>query len=76
MPLPVPVRSEQVAQKQSSGTGTRRKAEPTELQTLNFKVPDDFKRAYKGYAATQGMTMLELLKEGFHLSKRKRERSR
>lgn len=65
-----------MAQKQSPRTGTRRKPDPAELQTLNFKVPDDFKRTYKGYAATQGMTMLELLKEGFELSKRKRERSR
>ena len=65
-----------VVQKQGSRTGTRRKAEPAELQTLNFKVPDPFKRAYKSYAATQGMTMLELLREGFQLSKQKRERSR
>lgn len=47
-----------------------------ELQTLNFKVPDSFKRAYKVYAAQHGMTMLELLKEGFELSKQERGRSR
>lgn len=43
-----------------------------ELQTLNFKVPPAFKKAYKGYAVAQGMTMLDLLKEGFELSKARR----
>jgi hypothetical protein len=43
-----------------------------ELQTLNFKVPDTFKRSYKVYAAERGMTMLDLLKEGFELSKKSR----
>ncbi len=42
----------------------------TELQTLNFKVPDAFKRSYKAYAAQRGMTMLDLLKEGFELSRK------
>jgi hypothetical protein len=42
----------------------------TELQTLNFKVPDAFKRSYKVYAAQRGMTMLDLLKEGFELSRK------
>lgn len=44
--------------------------QPTDLQTLNFKVPDTFKRSYKVYAAQRGMTMLDLLKEGFELSKK------
>jgi hypothetical protein len=42
-------------------------------ETLNFKVTSEFKREFKGYAVSQGMTMLELLKEGFDLSKRKRK---
>jgi len=44
-----------------------------DAQTLNFKVTSEFKREYKGYAVSQGMTMVELLKEGFELSKRKRK---
>lgn len=44
--------------------------EPDELQTLNFKVPDAFKRSYKVHAAERGMSMLDLLKEGFELSKK------
>ena len=43
-----------------------------DTETLNFKVTPDFKKEFKGYAVSQGMTMLELLKEGFELSKRKR----
>lgn len=65
-----------VERKKGARPNSRRKAQPLELETLNFKVPDTFKRAYKGYAATQGMTMLALLKEGFQLSKQKRGHSR
>lgn len=42
-------------------------------ETLNFKVTTEFKKEFKGYAVSQGMTMLDLLKEGFELSKRKRK---
>ncbi len=42
------------------------------LETLNFKVPTSFKKAYKGYAVAQGMTMVDLLREGFELSKARR----
>lgn len=45
---------------------------PDELQTLNFKVPANFKKQYKGFAVAQGISMLELLKEGFALSKERR----
>lgn len=40
--------------------------------SLNFKVPPEFKREFKGYAASQGLTMVDLLKEGFALSKKRR----
>jgi hypothetical protein len=43
-----------------------------DTETLNFKVATEFKKEFKGYAVSQGMTMVELLKEGFELSKRKR----
>ena len=46
---------------------------PDDTETLNFRVPPAFKREFKGYAAGQGMTMVELLKEGFELSKTKRK---
>jgi uncharacterized protein YdhG (YjbR/CyaY superfamily) len=42
---------------------------PGVAETINFKVTPTFKREFKGYAVSQGMTMVELLKEGFELSK-------
>lgn len=44
-----------------------------DTETLNFRVTAAFKREFKGYAVSQGMTMTELLKEGFELSKAKRK---
>jgi hypothetical protein len=44
-----------------------------DAETLNFKVTTEFKREFKGYAVSQGVTMVELLKEGFELSKRERQ---
>jgi len=43
------------------------------VETLNFKVTSEFKKEFKGYAVSQGVTMVELLKEGFQLSKRERK---
>lgn len=43
-----------------------------DLKPLNFKVDPDFHREFKTYAASQGITMLELLKEGFALVKQTR----
>jgi len=40
--------------------------------SLNFKVTPEFKKEFKGYAVSQGVTMVELLKEGFALSKKRR----
>ena len=36
-------------------------------KTLNFKVPEEFKREFTGFAASQGLSMTDLLKEGFAL---------
>lgn len=44
----------------------------TERENLNFKVSTAFKREIKSYAASQGMTLIELLDEGFRLVKEKR----
>ncbi len=43
-------------------------------ETLNFKVSQQFKREFKGYAVSQGLSMVELLKEGFELARQKRTR--
>ena len=60
------------------GPSRRRKEEMSPLAaadtgTLNFKVTTEFKKEFKGYAVSLGMTMLELLKEGFELTKQKRK---
>jgi len=47
-------------------------ATTAELETLNFKVPANFKKEFKGYAVSQGVTMIELLREGFELTKQER----
>ena len=44
------------------------------IETLNFKVPSEFKKTFKGYAVAQGMSMVDLLREGFELSKAQRGR--
>jgi hypothetical protein len=51
----------------------RSRSTPVDTETLNFKVRTEFKKEFKGYAVSEGMTMVELLKEGFELSKRKRK---
>jgi hypothetical protein len=44
-----------------------------DAETLNFKVTTEFKKEFKGYAVSRGVSMVELLKEGFELTKRKRK---
>ena len=43
-------------------------------KSLNFKVTLEFKKEFKGFAGSQGITMTDLLKEGFALSKKKRQK--
>jgi len=51
------------------------KATDTEKATsLNFKVDPEFKKDFKGFAVAQGISMTDLLKEGFALSKAKRQK--
>lgn len=42
--------------------------------TLNFKVTPEFKKEFKGFAVAQGISMTDLLKEGFALSKKRRSK--
>lgn len=62
-----------MAQKQAASEADRhRSPAPDKLETLNFKVSTSFKKAFKGYAVAQGISMVELLREGFELSKARR----
>ena len=62
-----------MAEKQTAQRAPRASArDPEQLETLNFKVAASFKKAFKGYAVAQGMSMVDLLREGFELSKTRR----
>ena len=61
----------------SRQTGHRDEEDATESEkekSLNFKVSPEFKREFKGFAGSQGISMTDLLKEGFALSKKKRQK--
>jgi hypothetical protein len=45
------------------------KAPPQDTETLNFKVVAEFKREYKVYAASRGMTMIDLLEQSYQIYK-------
>ena len=52
--------------------GNLEKPEPMSLKPLNFKVPAAFHREFKSYAVQHGMSMLDLLREGFQAVKERR----
>jgi len=52
--------------------GNLDKPESSSLQTLNLRVPMEFKRDLKVYAAQQGRSMTELLMEAFGLLRESR----
>jgi hypothetical protein len=45
------------------------KTPPQDTETLNFKVASEFKREYKVYAASRGMTMIDLLEQSYQIYK-------
>ena len=59
----------QAPKERSSGN----KGKVDDLQTLNFKVPRAFKKAFKLYAVEREISMIDLLREGFELSKKTRK---
>jgi len=52
--------------------GNLDKPESASLQTLNLRVPLEFKRELKVYAAQQGRSMTELLVEAFGMLRESR----
>lgn len=42
--------------------------------SLNFKVSADFRKAFKGFAVERGISMTDLLKEGFVHSQKQRDK--
>jgi len=53
---------------------TERSAQESDKESLNFKVNSAFKKEFKGFAVSEGISMTDLLKEGFALSKKKRQK--
>jgi len=49
-----------------------KKPESGALKPLNFKVDPEFHREFKSYAASHGISMVDLLREGFDLIKEHR----
>lgn len=48
------------------------RSEAAELKPLNFKVPAEFHREFKAHAAVHGISMVDLLREGFEMVKARR----
>lgn len=48
------------------------RAESGAQKPLNFKVSPEFHREFKSYAAVHGISMVDLLREGFDLVKQRR----
>jgi hypothetical protein len=59
--------SKVVARKAQASKAAMKK--PIRLAPLNFNVDPEFKREFKVYAAEKGVSMIQLLKEGFALIK-------
>lgn len=62
-----------MASRQTETTEQESGSDNDKGKTLNFKVTEEFKRDFKGFAASQGLSMTDLLKEGYALSKKKRQ---
>lgn len=60
-----------MASRQTDGSERHTAPDSDKGRTLNFKVSEEFKREFKGFAASQGLSMTDLLKEGFALTKKK-----
>ncbi len=63
-----------MASRQTDATEQESGSDNDKGKTLNFKVTEEFKREFKGFAASQGLSMTDLLKEGYALSKKKRQK--
>jgi hypothetical protein len=59
-----------------STIGNLDKPDTEDLVSLNFRVPKQFRRAFKIYAAEYGRTQVELIVEAFEALKRSRTQPR
>lgn len=63
-----------MANRQAAATQESSKKEAEKSASLSFKVSSDFKKEFKGFAVSEGISMTDLLKEGFALSLKKRRK--
>jgi hypothetical protein len=63
-----------MARSQPAASDDESGQEPKKGVSLNFKVSPEFKKQFKGFAVAQGISMTDLLKEGFALSKMERQK--
>jgi hypothetical protein len=61
-----------VAENQNRAAKKEPRQESDKASSLNFKVTPEFKKEFKGYAVSRGISMVDLLKEGFTLSKQRK----
>jgi hypothetical protein len=64
------VKTSSMSSGKSTDTTANRDSNP--LTPLNFRVSREFHREFKTFAAQRGISMLELLQEGFRLVKERR----
>ncbi len=71
--VPPPKRSTKGQPPASADTiGNLGRSEAGALKPLNFRVPPEFHREFKTFAALHGMSMVDVLREGFDLVREKR----
>ncbi|RQW42265.1 hypothetical protein [Novosphingobium sp. LASN5T] len=63
-----------MAKRQAATPANDVDAESGKGSSLNFKVDAEFKKEFKGFAVAQGISMTDLLKEGYALSKKERQK--
>ena len=63
-----------MAGRETASSSNEARQEPDKGSSLNFKVSPDFKKQFKVFAVAQGISMTDLLKEGYALSKKERQK--
>jgi hypothetical protein len=63
-----------MANRQAAAPAHDKGTDPGKGTSLNFKVDANFKKEFKGFAVAQGISMTDLLKEGYALSKKERQK--
>ena len=69
IPAPTKPKGKGTPPSTSATVGNLDKAEPTRLTPLNFKVPAEFRREFKTYAAQHDLSLSKLLQESFRVLK-------